>query len=636
MLLRNYLNNVSGKSKSDITSFEGGLNTCADKTFIRDNQMPYMWNVGIFDSPTLETRSNRMSIAWFMDDKELYAKGRVFSILPVSGSPTTKNVFYTIEYNPEVNDIPDDDEGGGGTPGHNPQTTGDDEGGTTPGHNPQTTGESGNSSGSEGTTPGHSPLTLLIASSNETSNVEFTPTTVLGIYKYRQIGNGIEKTYIGAIEYGTGTLSMEYWQGEVDTTGEGGYASQGEFVMASNGIKRVWFQGLAFDIDPEEAEYNVETTYPGILQMHKNRMFVAKQNILTFSNLNKPTDFDIDPDDPVNTAGQILIQNAKGKITAIQSFDDKLIIFCEHSRHILYGTSPNSEVDMYQLVDMDDDVGCISNKTICVCNRNLYWVANDFSIYRYNGASTYKISEPNGSDNYAQYGGVKGIEPSAFSSSEICMGAAGDLVYISFRYDITEGDTNDTALVYNTATRVWWAEDGAFSTYGKWERKNGNKDYLLGARYNGDIMIMNMNQKSGRDVLYDEISEDFYREDIHYTFETKTWNLGQIKHKKTLTNVWFQSNADAKVAVADYWSEYNPWSLEETDIDEDYLVLGKMKPINMRHNVQHPSFALHEGGERQRFIIPRMYMQKINTFSIRVDGIGHGYFYMMEKEWRIR
>ena len=61
-----------------------------------------------------------------------------------------------------------------------------------------------------------------------------------------------------------------------------------------------------------------------------------------------------------------------------------------------------------------------------------------------------------------------------------------------------------------------------------------------------------------------------------------------------------------------------------------------MKITGMRHDILNPYANNHEGGERQRFIVPRMYMQKINAFSIRVDGEGAGEFFMMEKEWRIK
>ena len=132
------------------------------------------------------------------------------------------------------------------------------------------------------------------------------------------------------------------------------------------------------------------------------------------------------------------------------------------------------------------------------------------------------------------------------------------------------------------------------------------------------------------DKLFNMETRDFDDIPIEYGFETKTWNLGEIKRKKTLTNVWFQADADAEVGVCDYWTNHG----KEPDFKDNYLVLGRLKPVGVRHNVQHPYYWLHEGNERQRFIIPRMYMQKINAFSIRVEGKGDSKFFLMQKEWR--
>ena len=173
----------------------------------------------------------------------------------------------------------------------------------------------------------------------------------------------------------------------------------------------------------------------------------------------------------------------------------------------------------------------------------------------------------------------------------------------------------------------------------KWETDTNtmfyyNTDYLIGTSYNGDILLLNCYQNTGEDTVFNFETRDFDSIDIDYKFETKTWNLGQIKHKKTLTNVWFQADSNAKVAVCDYWSEHNPWDVATTL--DDYLVIGKLKRIITRHDIKAPTILSHEGRERQRCIVPKMYMQKVNAFSIRVEGSGQGYFHMLEKEWRIR
>ena len=221
------------------------------------------------------------------------------------------------------------------------------------------------------------------------------------------------------------------------------------------------------------------------------------------------------------------------------------------------------------------------------------------------------------------------------------MSSYGDCVYIGITQSRLASAVNDTLLVYNTKNRVWWAEDGAFSHLCMWETDTETPfyyttDYLIGSMYNNDILILNVLQKTDTDYLFNMTTRHFDYVPIEYAFETKTWTLGTIKKEKTLTNIWFQANAEGRVAVCDYWNEHNVWDGVVTKLDENYLILGNLKKVGVRHNVQQPTATLHQGTERQRFIIPRMYMQKINAFSVRVEGTGFGEFYMMEKEWRIK
>lgn len=317
------------------------------------------------------------------------------------------------------------------------------------------------------------------------------------------------------------------------------------------------------------------------------------------------------------------------------------MIFCERSRHILYGDTPNSELNQFTVVDFDDGIGCVSDETVTICNRQLFWLDTDMSVYRYNGSYTNKISEPYGNDDYASYGGISGITCQRIRIKSFVMSSYGDYVYLAVTRSLSSEAVNDTLLVYDTKNRVWWAEDGGFSHLTMWETDTKTPfyyrtDYLVGTTYNNDILILNALQDSGEDLLFNMETRNFDSEKIKYAFETRTWNLNTIKKKKTITNVWFQANADAEVGICDYWNEHNPWDTESVNLKNDYLILGKMKRVNMRHDIKKPTFALHEGGERQRFMIPRMYMQKINAFSIRVDGQGKSEFYLLEKEWRMK
>lgn len=537
--MRPLLRSVSGKSKSDIIYLNGGLNTCTDQTEIRDNQLSYMWNVGLMDSPTLSTRSNRLSLAWFLEDTSIYARGKCLGMF-VSSSKT----LYEIE------EISDDDN---------------------------------------------------------------------KIYKYvTNNQNHLEKVFVGNV---------------ADAT----YYSITECRDSSN----IYVFFSTFEKTYRYTEGNPGTfeevaIYHGILAGHKNRLWVANGNMIRFSNLQDYDNFTIDDDDPVNTAGEIQVTNAKGNIMAIVPYDGKLIILCERSWHVLYGSSPNPEVDQFYLIDMDDGVGCCSRNGYAICDRALYWMDSDVSVYRYNGSSLVKISEPYGNDNYAQYGGIKNYRLNRLKLSNVVFSSFDNYLYIGLTADITLGGyLNDTLLVYDTRNRVWWAEDGEFSHLVRWDTDTktaffNKTDYLIGAKHNGDLQILNMMQGTGEDIEFNLTTRQFDEQTINYSFETKTWLLNSVKNKKTLTDIWWQADADADVFVFDNWTFHTPGQP-----DVEMLPIGNLKKAPT-HNMFAPNRYFHEGMERQRQIIPRMYMQRVNAFTIHVQGHGKGNFFLLEKEWRIR
>lgn len=533
--MRPLLNPVSGKSQADIIYLNGGLNTTSDQTEIRDNQLQHMLNVSLMDSPTLSTRSNRLSVAWLVSDRSLYARGKVYGLF-VSSSKT----LYEIEEGTEYNNL----------------------------------------------------------------------------YKYIPDGHGLlAKTFVGSLEKTT-----EY--------------SITECRDSTNIYIYISTQNTLYDY-VEGGAMTTEATYTGIVAGHKNRLWVADGNMIRFSNLQDYDNFTIDDEDPVNTAGEIQVTNAKGNIVALVPYDGKLIILCDRSWHIIYGSSPNPEVDQFYLVDMDDGVGCCSRKGYAICDRCLYWMDSDVSVYRYNGASLTKVSEPFGYDNYAQYGGIKGFNLQSLRLKYVAFGSFDTYLYIAFTESIELGAVNDRMFVYDTSKRVWWVEDGAFSDLIRWDTDVNtsffNKtDYLVGAKYNGDLMILNMLQDVGTDTVFNLTTREFDEVPIEYSFETKTWLLNSVKNKKTLTDIWWQANAEADVFVFDNWTEHTPGQEDVT-----LLPIGKLTEAKS-HNILIPGNLNHEGTERQRQIIPRMYMQKVNAFTIRVEGKGKADFYLLEKEWRLR
>ena len=534
-MMKPYLNNVSGKSTSDVTMFSGGLNTCHDREFIRDEQMPFMWNVGLYEAPTLATRSNRLSLGWNLSDTTNYATGKILAMLPV-----TNRRLYVIEERED--------------------------------------------------TDNH-------------------------VYRYEIVNGMLEKNYVGSV-----VNSNKYSMCECRD-------ADNRYIIIATDNKRY----ILTDIT-ETAIEEAEDVHTGIVACHKNRLWIAEGTSLKFSKLREYSDFDASD----GTAGEINVTNAHGNITAIIPYDGKLIIFCEYSWHVLYGGSPDAEVDQFSLIDMDDGIGCISDKAVTICNRRLYFMDSDSSIYQYNGSSLIKISEPYGSDNYASYGGIKGVHINPFRLGKICMSSFDSYLYISFTRGIEADALNDTLAVYDTNNRLWWLEDGEFEQLTKWETSafSGRTDHLLGAKYNGDILILNRLQKTDTDIVFNAETRHFDEVQIEYSFETKTWMLGTIKQKKTLTNVWIQASAEGRIGVCDCWSTHDVDSWYNT-LDRGYIVLGDIKKATF-YDMGNPNVNRHEGGERQRFIVPRMYMQKVNSFTFRVEGKGYGAFYLLEKEWRIK
>lgn len=552
--MKPYLNRVSGKpSKADVTLFSGGLNTCYDKSFIKDNQLPFMINVTLKKSPTLKTRDSRTSLGWFLDDTTSFAQYPVVKMF----SSTTKTLYVIEDRATEEN-----------------------------------------------------------------------PTADNHVYKYTiNSSKVLTKIYVGSVVH-----SNKYFMCECR---DANY----QYIIISTWNKRYQFK-VDEVFDSATGITACEDTNAGIVACHKNRLWIANGTSLKFSRLREYNDFTVDADDLANTAGEMNVTNAKGDITAIIPYDGKLMVFCEGSRHVIYGSSSNADIDQFSIVDFDDGIGCVSDETITICNRQLFWLDSDFSVYRYNGSYTNKISEPYGNDDYASYGGIKDIGHQQIRIKKFVVCSYDEYIYISMQRSLLASAVNDTLLVYDTKNRVWWAEDGDISHMIRWDTDTNTpfynrSDYLVGTKYNGDILILNAND-GGEDLLFNKTTRHFDQTPIKYAFETRTWLLGGVKNKKTLTNVWFQANANAKVGVCDYWSEHNPWDTESITLEKDYLVLGTMKSAGMRHNILSPHINNHEGGERQRFIVPRMYMQKINAFSIRVDGEGAGEFFMVEKEWRIK
>lgn len=585
--MKPYLNQVSGKIEKDINLFTGGLNTYVNKAFIEDNQLSYAMNVGMYEPPKLSTRPSRVTLAWFFSNTENYALG--FTIKEIYAY--SEDEIYTIEAKDEY--------------------------------------------------------TYLI--------------------KYKKDTLGFSRTTISLIP-SYDNYYMCYCRQATD-----------EYLYIMNESFKVRVQ---INTEGENIYKTYEDNIYGIPAFHKGRLFIANPNtnIISFSALYDFDNFalvnnnyiiveelpenDIKKDaiyliakndtqyyqyywwndkawkkpnalieksdleiDYSIIAGDFQVTNAKGKVVALKSFDNKLMVFCEYSIHVLYGDSPNTELNFFTLIDLDNGIGAISSKSIDIGGGKLYWLGDDLNIYEYTGAYINIVSRPS---EYNK-GGIEGlIQRELFMDrkfvSNIQFACTGSKLYINFSSNPTADIMNNMLLVYDMHNHIWWCEDGKFTAIGKYQ---STVSTILLARKGGDILISKVDSVGDTDQLFDTETRSIKEQIINYAFETKVYGIDGVSMRKTLTNIWFQASAKAKVYVGDFWLAINHW---KNGLDlKGYKYVGDLKIVKQPRTDEYYNSSIYES---QRLIIPKMQIERVNGFTILVKGVGIGEFYLMEREWR--
>jgi hypothetical protein len=284
-----------------------------------------------------------------------------------------------------------------------------------------------------------------------------------------------------------------------------------------------------------------------------------------------------------NDAGSVTLANAKGDISGITTYNDRVISFTEYSMHELYGDSP----DNYSNVDIEGDIGCISNKSISRCNKKLYWAWVD-GIYEYNGASPIKISKA--IDKY--FNGI------AYSDrTKIASGAIGDFLYISIPY---QSSSNNMILVFDTRTNNWYLEDGTFTDFVTIQNK------LYGVDSTGGIH--NMRDTS---VITDNGTP------ISWEIITKAYHENAMAQKKVLTSMdlIYSCSTDATISVG-----------YSTDINS----------TNFTNLVSSSDFELTGEETNSKFLIPTTDLQNVDWYKFQIKGTGNVTIHGLERNYRVR
>lgn len=354
------------------------------------------------------------------------------------------------------------------------------------------------------------------------------------------------------------------------------------YTVMSNGTERkAWDGSSVTDLT------NAPTSK--IFASHLQRLFWARDNDVVYSAGGDITDYSTP-----NDAGSFDVTNAKGNITSIIPFDSKLVVFSEYSMHRLYGSEPSN----FQLVDIEGNIGCISDRSAVICNKRLYWIWYD-GVYEDSGSGPLKVSEPyfiNGQNSNGVTGGVtEYIKNIKFSlKDKIVAGSYGDYLYIAIPYGAS-ATTNNLLLVFDTKLRKWYVETGAFVDFITF----GN--YLYGVDSTGQIWDM----VNGTDDAGTAISWEYI---------TKTFTDGAISQKKVVSNLWITCDLPSGSTLEVYTSQ--------TVDNSDFVLLH--------------TFTANSDEQNTRIVLPVTKLQNIDWYRLKFAGTGPCKIHFVEKIIRIK
>ena len=374
---------------------------------------------------------------------------------------------------------------------------------------------------------------------------------------------------------------------------------------------------------------------------HKARLWLLRpsEGIVEWSNSLMPDDFLIgfdDPDAPTRygDSGTLPITslNGRGKLTGLTSFDDKLIVFNEHSVTAIYGSSgvyrwsdtKEQDPNYFQPVDLIGRVGCLSPNHFATSAGRLYWFGDDKQIYEYTGSSINIISRPGKTRNSTL--SIGGIDNVLNHLNVTNVEATSTILYV----DTAEG----YMFVFDAYNRVWWCEDGGFTALTNYSQSTDN---LLMAKSNGDILSYdNLIANTGRDEIYNWETETADFEDIEFEFHTRVYGAEGTDLRKSLSDVWFQmfcTNGYGDVYINDIWCEYDIWRRSREVAEERYKKIG-----HFAANATRGSLELYQPQtyEQRYFPVEKMFGQRLNTFQVIVKGKLFAKFFLMKREWRAR
>lgn len=381
--------------------------------------------------------------------------------------------------------------------------------------------------------------------------------------------------------------TWKYWNGSTYVNVATGLTSSlGEFEEFSTGTTKYTIFSNGTDRKAWDGSSITNLTnapLSKIFTTHKGRIYFARDNDIVFSALNLINDYSTP-----NDAGTIDVTRAKGVLTSLYEYNNKVIVFTEFGMHELYGTGPSN----YELVDIEGDIGCVSDKSVTIANKRLYWVWHN-GVYEYAGGTIIKVSEPY-ADNGVNGGVTSFIRGINFDYKDnIVSGSLGDYLYVSIPYNSNE---NNVTLVFDTKLRKWYARDEGylnFVTIG---------DVLYGIDVSGNLWDMSTT------ATQDGSS------DISWYWISKAYNEGTPSSRTT---------------ISEFWLTY-------------YLPVGSTMKLAYSTDMDGTSFTdLYTftpsvNKQSTRIIVPVSSLQNTDWYRLKLYGTGDCTVYFLEKKGRVK
>lgn len=368
---------------------------------------------------------------------------------------------------------------------------------------------------------------------------------------------------------------------------------------------------------PEEDGKSVEFEH---MTYHKGRMFASNGDMLYFSALQNPMDWTSASD-----SGFIKVTNATGKITALVSFDDKLIIFSQNNMHLLYGDSVNADSQTnFTIVDLNNNIGAYDQNDTKVHNGYLYWLFAK-NIYEYDGSTIRSIEKP--TNNNGLTGGIqKYLDGIVYTEAkQVSIAGSDTKVYFYFRNYQGEG----RLLIFDQRLRKWTQElqpkskeqelyyiriADSFNSINFSQTpapvyaltSNGTIYELTGGRRDGDnyIKLYGVDEFPGQNDLV-------YTEPIQFYLKSKEYTDNGVSKKKTLKEIWISYDLDEKGEA----------SFKITNNDGKECVLERI---------------LETGKNKVSCILIPYTMANTDNYTIEIYGKGDIVIKQIERKFRIK